>query len=98
MAWVRKDLDGRGSTGVQRGGLASEQDARDALERVQRERRISRRLTLAELVAAALSGERGGYLDTHHFRRPPPYHRFRRAGCVLSHAQDGAREDDAPGG
>jgi integrase len=45
---------GRGSKRVQRGGFVSEQDARDALERelerLRRERRIARRLTLAELV------------------------------------------------
>jgi integrase len=45
---------GRDSKRVQRGGFACEQDARDALERelerVRRERRISRRLTLSELV------------------------------------------------
>ena len=45
---------GRDSRRVQRGGFASEQDARDALERelerLRRERRIARRLTLAELV------------------------------------------------
>jgi integrase len=44
---------------VQRGGFASEQDARDALERelerVRRERRITRRLTLAELVDTYLA-------------------------------------------
>src|SRR6266571_2849563 len=44
---------GRDSKRVQRGGFASEQDARDALEReldrLRRERRIPRRLTLAEL-------------------------------------------------
>src|SRR6266699_3474278 len=50
---------GRDSKRVQRGGFASEQDARDALkrelERVRRERRISRRLTLAELVETYLA-------------------------------------------
>ncbi len=50
---------GRGSRRVQRGGFASEQDARDALERelkrVRRERRISRSLTLAELVETYLA-------------------------------------------
>jgi transposase len=44
---------GRDSKRVQRGGFASEQDARDALgrelERLRRERRIARRRTLAEL-------------------------------------------------
>jgi integrase len=50
---------GRGSKRVQRGGFASEQDARDALERelerLRRERRIARRLTLAELVETYLA-------------------------------------------
>src|SRR5712692_9346369 len=50
---------GRDSKRVQRGGFASEQDARDALERelerLRRERRIARRLTLAELVEAYLA-------------------------------------------
>jgi hypothetical protein len=50
---------GRGSRRVQRGGFASEQDAQDALERelerVRRERRISRSLTLAELVETYLA-------------------------------------------
>jgi integrase len=50
---------GRDSKRVQRGGFASEQDARDALERelerVRRERRITRRLTLAELVDTYLA-------------------------------------------
>jgi hypothetical protein len=46
---------GRGSTCVQRGGFSSEQDARDALERLRRERRIARRLTLAELVETYLA-------------------------------------------
>ena len=45
---------GRAATRVQRGGFASEQDARDALERelerLRRERRIARSLTLAGLV------------------------------------------------
>ena len=49
---------GRGSKHVQRGGFASEQDAREALERelerLRRERRIARRLTLAELVEVYL--------------------------------------------
>jgi integrase len=49
---------GRGSRRVQRGGFASEQDARDALERelegIRRERRIARRLTLSELVETYL--------------------------------------------
>src|SRR5437870_2303406 len=50
---------GRDSKRVQHGGFASEQDARDALERelerLRRERRIARRLTLAELVATYLA-------------------------------------------
>src|SRR2546427_6048143 len=50
---------GRGASRVQRGGFASEQDARDALERelerVRREQRIARRLTLAELVDTYLA-------------------------------------------
>ena len=50
---------GRDSKRVQRGGFASEQDARDALERelerVRREQRIARRLTLAELVDTYLA-------------------------------------------
>src|SRR5579862_6936269 len=52
---------GRDSRRVQRGGFACEQDARDALERelerLRRERRITRRLPLSELVAT--------YLDQH---------------------------------
>src|SRR5579862_8065857 len=52
---------GRDSRRVQRGGFASEQDARDALgrelERLRRERRITRRLSLSELVEI--------YLDQH---------------------------------
>jgi hypothetical protein len=52
---------GRDSKRVQRGGFASEQDARDALERelerLRRERRITRRPTLSELVET--------YLDQH---------------------------------
>ncbi len=50
---------GRGSKRVQRGGFASEEDAREALERelerLRRERRIARRLTLAELVETYLA-------------------------------------------
>src|SRR5919204_4905847 len=50
---------GRDSKRVQRGGFASEPDARDALERelerLRRERRISRRLTLSELVETYLA-------------------------------------------
>ncbi len=49
---------GRNSRRVQRGGLASERNARDALERelerLRRERRITRRLTLSELVETYL--------------------------------------------
>src|SRR5438876_512132 len=52
---------GRDSKRVQHGGFASEQHARDALERelerLRRERRITRRLTLSELVDT--------YLDQH---------------------------------
>src|SRR5437762_13854535 len=50
---------GRDSKRVPRGGFASEQDARDALEReleqLRRERRIVRRLTLPELVETYLA-------------------------------------------
>ena len=50
----RYRVGGRGSRRVQRGGFASEEDAVAALERelqrVRRERRVSRSLTLAELV------------------------------------------------
>ena len=50
---------GRDSKRVQRGGFASEQDARDALERelerLRREARIARRLTLGELVETYLA-------------------------------------------
>jgi hypothetical protein len=50
---------GRSSRRVQRGGFASEQDASDALdrelERVRRQRRISRTLTLSELVETYLA-------------------------------------------
>ncbi len=50
---------GRDSKRIQRGGFASEQDARDAfereLERLRRERSIARRLTLAELVETYLA-------------------------------------------
>ena len=45
---------GRDSKRVQRGGFASEQDARDALERLRRERRVAHRLTFAELVETYL--------------------------------------------
>jgi len=52
---------GRDSKRVQRGGFASEQDARDALERelerLRRERRITRRLMLSQFVET--------YLDQH---------------------------------
>jgi integrase len=52
---------GRDSKRVQRGGFASEQDARDALERelerLRRARRITRRLTLSQFVET--------YLDQH---------------------------------
>jgi hypothetical protein len=50
---------GRDSKRVQRGGFVSEPDARAALEleleQLRRERRISRRLTLAELVETYLA-------------------------------------------
>src|SRR5205809_3591257 len=50
---------GRDAKRVQRGGFASEQDAREALEReleqLRRERRIARRLTLTELVETYLA-------------------------------------------
>src|SRR5919106_5072712 len=50
---------GRGSKRVQRGGFVSEQDAAEALERelerLRRERRVSRSLTLAELVEVYLA-------------------------------------------
>ncbi len=51
----RYRVGGRGSRRVQRGGFAGEADAVAALEReferTRRERRVSRSLTLAELVA-----------------------------------------------
>jgi hypothetical protein len=54
----RYRLGGRGSKRVQRGGFASERDAAEALERelerLRRERRIARSLTLAELVEVYL--------------------------------------------
>ena len=54
----RYRLGGRGSKRVQRGGFASERDAAEALarelERLRRERRVSRSLTLAELVEVYL--------------------------------------------
>jgi len=46
---------GRESKRVQRGGFALERDAAKALERLRRERRVSRSLTLAELVEAYLA-------------------------------------------
>jgi len=52
----RYRVGGRGSKRVQRGGFASEQDAAEALERelerLRREQRVSRSLTVAELVEA----------------------------------------------
>jgi integrase len=55
----RYRIGGRESERVQRGGFASERDARDALERelerLRRERRIPRSLTLAELVETYLA-------------------------------------------
>ena len=55
----RYRVGGRGSRRVQRGGFASEEDAAAALERelerVRRERRVSRNLTLAELVDVYLA-------------------------------------------
>ena len=55
----RYRLGGRGSKRVQRGGFASEQDAAEALarelERLRRERRVARALTLAELVEVYLA-------------------------------------------
>jgi hypothetical protein len=52
-------VGGRGSQRIQRGGFASERDAREALERelerVRRERRIPRSLTLSELVETYLA-------------------------------------------
>jgi hypothetical protein len=57
----RHRTGGRDSKRIQRGGFASEQDARDALERelerLWRERRITRRLTLSQLEET--------YLDQH---------------------------------
>jgi integrase len=54
----RYRVGGRGSKRVQRGGFASERDAAEALERelerLRRERRLSRSLTLAELVEVYL--------------------------------------------
>lgn len=55
----RHRVGGRGSRRVQRGGFASEEDAVAALERelerVRRKRRVSRSLTLAELVDVYLA-------------------------------------------
>jgi len=55
----RYRVGGRDSRRVQRGGFASERDAAEALERelerLQRERRLSRSLTLAELVEVYLA-------------------------------------------
>jgi hypothetical protein len=55
----RYRVGGRDAKRVQRGGFASERDAADALEReleqLRRERRVSRSLTLAELVDAYLA-------------------------------------------
>jgi integrase len=55
----RYRVAGRGSRRVQRGGFASEQDAEDALQReldrLRRERRIPRGLTLSELVETYLA-------------------------------------------
>lgn len=55
----RFGVGGRGSKRVQRGGFVSERDACEALERelerVRRERRIPRSLTLAELVESYLA-------------------------------------------
>jgi len=60
LLWAfRYRIAGRGSRRVQRGGFASEQDASDALdrelERIRRERRTPRSLTLAELVETYLA-------------------------------------------
>jgi hypothetical protein len=55
----RYRVGGRDSKGVQRGGFASECDAAEALERelerLRREQRVSRSLTLAELVEVYLA-------------------------------------------
>jgi hypothetical protein len=55
----RYRMGGRGSKRVQRGRVASERDAAEALERelerLRRERRVSRSLTIAELVDAYLA-------------------------------------------
>ena len=60
LLWAfRCRIAGRGLRRVQRGGFASEQDASDALdrelERIRRERRTPRSLTLAELVETYLA-------------------------------------------
>src|SRR5919198_4436029 len=60
LLWAyRYRLGGRGSKRVQRGGFLSEQDAAEALgrelERLRRERRVSKSLTLAELVEVYLA-------------------------------------------
>jgi hypothetical protein len=59
-SWAyRYRTGGRDSARVQRGGFVSAEDAREALERelerMRRERRIARRLTLAELVETYLA-------------------------------------------
>ncbi len=55
----RYRVGGRDSARVQRGGFASERDAAEALERelerLRREQRVSRSLTVAELVEAYLA-------------------------------------------
>jgi hypothetical protein len=55
----RLRVGGRGSERIQRGGFMSERDAREALarelERIRRERRIPRSLTLSELVETYLA-------------------------------------------
>src|SRR6266566_3003033 len=55
----RYRVGGRGAKRVQRGGFASERDAAEALERelerLRREQRVSRSLTLAQLVEAYLA-------------------------------------------
>src|SRR6266511_3712444 len=59
MGAYRYRVGGRDSRRVQRGGFTSERDAAEALERelerLRRERRVSRSLTLAELVEAYLA-------------------------------------------
>jgi integrase len=59
LMWAyRYRVGGRGAKRVQRGGFSSERDAAEALgrtlERLRREQRVSRSLTLAELVEAYL--------------------------------------------